>query len=83
MGNLLVSLLIGLIAGWLAGNFVRGRGFGIVGDTIIGLIGGLIGGLLAGLLGIEASNTLGSILVSFFGAVVFLAVAKAVRRTDI
>ncbi len=77
--NLLVSLIVGLIAGWLAGNFVRGRGFGVVGDTIVGLIGGLIGGLVFGLLGIESSNIIGSILISFVGAAILLAIVKAVK----
>jgi len=74
--SLLVSLIVGLIAGALAGNFMKGRGFGVVGDTVVGLVGGLIGGILFGLLGLESSNILGSILISFVGAVVLLGIAK-------
>lgn len=77
--SLLVSLIVGLIAGALAGNFIRGRGFGLVGDTVVGLVGGLIGGILFGLAGLESSNILGSILVSFIGASVLLALAKALK----
>lgn len=76
--GLLLSLLVGLIAGALAGQFVKGRGFGLIGDTIVGLIGGAIGGLLFGLLELDpdGTNTLGSIAVSFIGAVILLSIVK-------
>lgn len=77
--NLLVSLVVGLIAGALAGNFIRGRGFGLIGDTIVGLVGGLIGGIIFGLLGIDSSNILGSILISFVGAAVLLSLVKMIK----
>lgn len=77
--NILIWILVGLIAGALAGWFVKGRGFGIVGDTIVGLLGALLGGLIFSLFGLEADNILGSILVSFIGAVVLLMIVKALR----
>lgn len=77
--GLLISLLVGLIAGALAGTFIRGRGFGLVGDTIVGLLGGFLGGLLFGAAGLESSNILGSILVSFIGACVLLAIVKTLK----
>lgn len=70
---------MGLIAGGLAGWFVKGRGFGLVGDTIVGLLGALIGGFLFSLFGLEADNILGSIVVSFVGAVALLMLVKAVK----
>ena len=48
--NILIWIISGVVAGWIAGLLVRGRGFGLIGDLIVGLVGGLIGGWLAGLL---------------------------------
>jgi uncharacterized membrane protein YeaQ/YmgE (transglycosylase-associated protein family) len=77
--GLLISIIVGLIAGWLAGVFMRGRGFGPIGDTVIGLVGGLIGGILASLIGIQDTNILGSILIAFIGAVILLSIAKSLK----
>ena len=66
-------ILIGMIAGWLAGQFMTGKGFGVVGDIITGMIGALIGGLLyqkAGLL--AGSSLVGGLIVATTGAIVFL-----------
>jgi uncharacterized membrane protein YeaQ/YmgE (transglycosylase-associated protein family) len=80
--GLLISLLVGLIAGALAGQFVKGRGFGLVGDTIVGLVGGLLGGLLFGSLGLNSNDgILNAIVVSFIGAVVFLIIIKALVKS--
>ena len=70
--NLLWFLLIGLVAGFLAGVVVKGRGFGLIGNLIIGVIGALLGGFIFGLLGIGANNLLGSLICAFVGAVVLL-----------
>lgn len=78
--NVLLWIISGVIAGWLAGLLVRGRGFGLVGDLLIGLLGGLIGGWLAGLLGIQASSWLAQILVAALGGVVLVAVIRLIRR---
>jgi uncharacterized membrane protein YeaQ/YmgE (transglycosylase-associated protein family) len=80
--DILLSLLVGLIAGWLAGVFVRGRSYGIAGDTVIGLVGGLIGGILFRAADIETGNLLGTILVSFLGAAFLLILVRVVKRTD-
>ena len=71
-------LLVGLIAGALAGLVMRGGGYGIVGDIIVGLVGALIGGLLAGLLGLGSSGLVGSIIIAFIGACVLIAILRAV-----
>lgn len=73
-------LLIGLIAGWLAGQVMRGGGYGIVGDMIVGVIGAFIGGWLFSLLGISAGGLIGAIITAFIGAVVLIAILRAIRR---
>ena len=66
-------ILIGLIAGWLAGQFMAGKGFGVIGDIITGMIGALIGGLLFQKAGLFAGSSLiGSLIVATTGAIVFL-----------
>ena len=78
---MLYSLIVGLIAGWLAGVVMRGGGYGIIVDILLGLVGGLIGGWLFGSLGIfHGSGVVGSILVSFVGAVILVAIPRALRR---
>jgi uncharacterized membrane protein YeaQ/YmgE (transglycosylase-associated protein family) len=74
-------LLIGLVAGWLAGVITKGRGFGIVGDLVVGVIGALLGGFLFGLLGIGAWGLVGRLLVATAGAVVFLFLLRFVKRS--
>src|SRR5215471_2943434 len=79
-------LLVGLIAGFLASVVMRGGGYGIVGDIVIGLVGALIGGLLASLLGIGAGGFIGTVIIAFIGAVILIAILRAVsgggfRRT--
>ncbi len=66
-------ILIGMIAGWLAGQFMTGKGFGIIGDIIIGVLGALIGGILFEKAGIfDGSGLIGSLIVATTGAIVFL-----------
>jgi uncharacterized membrane protein YeaQ/YmgE (transglycosylase-associated protein family) len=80
MENLLISLIIGLIAGWLASILVTGGSYGVVGDMVIGLIGSLVGGVLFRSLGIYTpADIWGSILVSFIGASVLLIIAKVIK----
>jgi uncharacterized membrane protein YeaQ/YmgE (transglycosylase-associated protein family) len=70
--NLILFLVIGVVAGWLAGKIMKGGGFGLVGDLIVGVIGAFVGAWLFGLLGITAWGTLGVLLTAVVGAVVFL-----------
>lgn len=70
--NLLVWIISGIIAGWLAGMMIRGSGFGLLGDFIVGLIGGLVGGFLAGVLGVQPTSWLAQILIAALGGVVFV-----------
>jgi len=81
MNNLIWFLLIGAIAGWLAGQFMKGRGFGLLGDIIVGIIGAVLGGWLFGVLGISAGGGLaGSLIVAFIGAVVLLFLVRLIKR---
>jgi uncharacterized membrane protein YeaQ/YmgE (transglycosylase-associated protein family) len=73
-------LIIGLIAGWLAGQIMRGGGYGIAGDIVVGIIGSLIGGFLFRLLGFTAYGTLGAIVVAAIGAIVFIASMRTMHR---
>jgi uncharacterized membrane protein YeaQ/YmgE (transglycosylase-associated protein family) len=78
-GGLLAWLIVGLIAGFLASVVMRGGGYGILGDIIVGIVGAFIGGLLTNLLGIGGSyGLLGSIIVAFIGAVILIAILRAV-----
>ena len=72
-------LIVGVIAGWLAGLLVKGGGFGLIGDLVVGIIGALIGGLLFGG-GLLGGGVLGSILVATIGAVILLAVLRVIKR---
>jgi uncharacterized membrane protein YeaQ/YmgE (transglycosylase-associated protein family) len=73
-------LLIGLAAGWLAGQFMKGGGFGLVGDLIVGVIGALLGGFLFGLLGISAGGLLGALITATVGAVVLILLLRVIKR---
>ncbi len=53
--NIIIWLVVGAIAGWLAGNIMKGRGFGLIGNIIIGIVGGILGGYLFGLIGLSLS----------------------------
>jgi uncharacterized membrane protein YeaQ/YmgE (transglycosylase-associated protein family) len=79
--NVLWFLLVGVIAGWLAGVLVKGGGFGLIGDLVVGILGALLGGLLfSGLAGAAGGGLLGSILVATLGAVILLVVLRVLKR---
>ncbi len=79
--SLLIFLLVGAIAGWLAGMVVRGGGLGLIGDIVVGVIGSFIGGWLFGMLHIATgSGFIGSVIGAFAGAVVLLLILRLVRR---
>ncbi len=76
--SLLIFLFIGLIAGWLAGILVKGRGFGILGDISIGVIGAELGGWFFGRIGLSAYGFGGAVMMAFVGAVMSLVIIKLV-----
>lgn len=79
--DILWFLIIGGIAGWIAGEIVRGNGFGIVGNIVVGIVGAVVGGFLFSLLGIDAYGLVGSLVMAVIGAVVLLFIINAVRGT--
>ena len=79
--SLLLLLVVGLIAGWLAGRLIRGGGFGLVGDLVVGVLGAFLGGWLFGKLGISAGGgLLGMLITAFVGAVVLVLLLRLIRR---
>lgn len=77
---LIWMLVIGAIAGWLAGLVMKGRGFGIIGNIVVGIVGAVIGGFLFNAFGIAFWGLLGSLLVAFIGAVILLFIVGLVKR---
>jgi len=73
-------LLIGLAAGWLAGQIMKGGGFGLIGDLVVGVIGALLGGILFDLLGLHAIGLLGNLVMATVGAIVLIALLRVGKR---
>ncbi|MGH8782362.1 GlsB/YeaQ/YmgE family stress response membrane protein [Paraburkholderia flava] len=79
--GIIAWLIIGAIAGWLAGVLVKGGGFGLIVDIIVGIVGAFIGGWLAGVLGITlGGGWIGSIITAVIGAVILLFIIRLFRR---
>lgn len=74
--NIILYLIIGAVAGWLAGQLVRGHGFGLWSDLVVGMLGAVIGGFLLSLLGMGTYSLLGNLMMSTAGAVVLLAAMR-------
>lgn len=89
LDQLLVILLIGLVAGFLASHMVSGHGYGLIGDIVVGVLGALVGTLLLGHLittviltplGIASASVLGEVIVAFIGAAILLALLRLISR---
>ena len=79
--SIIIWLIVGAIAGWLAGTVVRGGGFGLIGDIIVGIIGAVIAGWLLPRLGIFiGGGFIAAIIDAFIGAVILLLIVRLVRR---
>ena len=79
--GILAWLIVGLIAGWGAGKVMKGGGYGVVMDIVLGILGGLLGGWLFGMLGIwHGGGMIGSIIVAFIGAVILVAITRVPKR---
>jgi uncharacterized membrane protein YeaQ/YmgE (transglycosylase-associated protein family) len=77
-GGIIAWLVVGLVAGWLAGMVMKGGGYGIVGDIVVGLVGALVGGFVFTLItGGGTAGFWGSIAVAFIGAVILIAIVRA------
>ena len=73
-------LIIGIVAGWLAGHITSGKGFGLLGDMIMGVIGAFVGGFLFGLLGLSAHGFIGSLIMATIGAVAFIFLVRYLKK---
>ncbi len=80
MGSLIVFLLVGIVAGWLAGRIMRGGGFGLVGNMVIGIVGAFLGGLLFRAGGVYAYGIVGETIVATVGAIVLLYLIRIFKR---
>jgi uncharacterized membrane protein YeaQ/YmgE (transglycosylase-associated protein family) len=78
--NLIWFLIIGLAAGWLAGKVMKGSGYGLIGDLVIGVVGAFLGGWIFGLLHIAAGGLLGLLVTAFVGAVVLVWLLRMMKR---
>ena len=80
MGGLIYWIVVGLIAGWLAGKVMKGGGYGVLVDIVLGILGGVVGGFVFGLLGLYAGSLIGQIVVAFVGAVILVWIARKVKK---
>ena len=78
--GLLILLIIGAVAGWLAGVLMKFRSFGLIGNIVVGIIGALIGGIVFSLFGISAGGLIGTIFSATVGAVILLSVIKIIKK---
>jgi len=78
---MLYWIIVGLIAGWATGKIMKGSGYGVLIDILLGIVGGIVGGWIMSLLGFSTSGGLiPGILVAILGAVVLVAISRAIRR---
>ena len=80
MTYLLWVIVIGILAGWIAGKLMRGSGFGLLGDLIVGVIGSLLGSFIFGLLGLGAYGLIGRLVVAVIGAIILLWLIRLIKR---
>ncbi len=78
--GLIAFLIIGAIAGWLAGILMKGGGFGLLGNMVVGVIGAFIGGWVFSLLGISAGGMVGSIVTATIGAAILLYAVRVIKK---
>ena len=80
ISQLLVFLAIGAVAGWLAGNLIKGGGFGLLGNIAIGIVGAFIGGNVFAMFGISMGGIFGSIVTAAFGAALLLYIIGLIKK---
>jgi uncharacterized membrane protein YeaQ/YmgE (transglycosylase-associated protein family) len=74
------EIIIGILAGFLAGKIVKGSGMGILVDLIVGIVGSILGGWIFGLLGLAAYGLIGQLVMATVGAIVLLLIVRAIKR---
>ena len=80
MLTLVYFLLIGVLAGWLAGKFMGTGGYGLLGDLVLGIIGAVLGGFVIGLLGFTAGGLLAKLITAIVGAILFIALIRVIKK---
>ncbi|MCE7989424.1 MAG: GlsB/YeaQ/YmgE family stress response membrane protein [Caldilinea sp. CFX5] len=78
--DFILWIIIGALAGWIAGQVMKGGGFGLLGNIGVGIVGSFIGGWLFGMLGIGAGNLISSLVAAVVGAIILLYIVRLVRR---
>lgn len=78
--GLIIFLAIGAVSGWLAGTLMKGGGFGLLGNIVIGIVGAVVGGFVFGLLGIKAGGLIGSIITATAGAALLLYIVRLIKK---
>ena len=73
-------VIIGLIAGWAAGKIMKGSGYGVVVDILLGMVGAVVGGWLMGMLGIYSGSLIGTIIIAIVGAVFLIWLSRLIKR---
>lgn len=73
-------IVVGLIAGWIAGRIMKGGGYGMIADIVLGILGGIIGGWIVGQLGFGGGGMVWSILVAILGAVILIALTRLIKK---
>jgi uncharacterized membrane protein YeaQ/YmgE (transglycosylase-associated protein family) len=79
LAEFVTLLFVGLLAGWLAGVVMKGGGYGLFGDILLGIVGAVLGGVLFGMLGISAYGFLGRVVVATVGSIVLVGLARLLR----
>ena len=78
---MIYTILVGIVAGWLAGQIMKGGGYGLIGDLVLGIVGSWFGGWIFGMLGLwPGGGMIGSIVVSTIGAVALVALVRMLKK---
>jgi uncharacterized membrane protein YeaQ/YmgE (transglycosylase-associated protein family) len=73
-------IVVGLIAGWAAGRIMKGGGYGMIADILLGIVGGVVGGKVVGFLGFGAGGMVWSILIAILGAVILIWITRLIKK---
>jgi uncharacterized membrane protein YeaQ/YmgE (transglycosylase-associated protein family) len=80
VGGLIWWIIVGLVAGWAAGKVMKGSGYGVLMDIVLGIVGAVVGGLLLGIVGVHGEGLIGSIVVAIFGAVFLIWLSRRLKK---
>jgi len=80
ISNLIWWIVVGLIAGWAAGKIMKGGGYGVAMDIVLGIVGAVVGGWLLGILGVQAGGLIGTIIVAIIGAIFLIWISRMIKK---